>query len=69
MSSDAKRKRLCTYNREWEDTYSWLTKKDGDDERGYCRICARAFTISHGGQGCSKIIVRMILSIYLFLCI
>ena len=44
-----KRKRMCTYRREWESTYNFLKNVDGNVHKAFCEICTKSFGISHGG--------------------
>ena len=46
----AKKKRRCTYNKDWEDTYPWVKPVQGDSQRVFCNLCKSNFSISHGGE-------------------
>lgn len=42
-------KRMCSYRQEWENTFHFLKKVDGNVHKAFCDICRKSFLISHGG--------------------
>lgn len=44
------KKRLCSYNKQWETKKPWVKPVSGDVTKAYCTVCRREFSISHGGE-------------------
>ena len=44
-----KPKRLCKFRNEWNNSYSFISKVQGNCYNAFCTLCKREFTISHGG--------------------
>ncbi|KAK0135426.1 hypothetical protein N1851_028718 [Merluccius polli] len=50
MTEPPKKKRLCSYKKEWELKRSWVKPVVGDEKKVFCTLCRREFAISHGGE-------------------
>ena len=46
----AKKKRLVSYNKKWEETHSWVKPVSGELSRVFCNLCRREFSVGHGGE-------------------
>ncbi|CAG5038746.1 unnamed protein product [Parnassius apollo] len=43
-------RRMCHYNKDWENKYSWITKANVDT-RAYCKICRNEFAVAEDLKG------------------
>ena len=50
MDKPAKKKRLCSYNKQWEAKKTWVKPVSGDSTKAFCTLCRREFSIGHGGE-------------------
>ncbi|XP_078282406.1 uncharacterized protein LOC144608476 [Rhinoraja longicauda] len=50
MDKPAKKKRLCSYNEQWEAKKTWVQPVGGDSTKAFCTLCRREFSIGHGGE-------------------
>ena len=49
MDEPVNKKRLCSYNRDWELKRSWV-KATTDPRRAFCNLCRKEISIGHGGE-------------------
>lgn len=50
MDKPAKKKRLCSYNKNWEVKNIWIKPVSGDSTKAFCSLCRREFSVAHGGE-------------------
>lgn len=50
VDKPARKKRLCSYNKSWEEKFTWVNPVRDAPMRAFCNLCRREFSISHGGE-------------------
>lgn len=50
MEHKAKRRRVCSYNKDWERVFSWVRPVRGEPHSVFCELCLSKISISHGGK-------------------
>ena len=44
------KKRLCAYNKSWEEKFTWVKPISDAPMKAFCNLGRREFSISHGGE-------------------
>lgn len=50
MEPVTKKKRLCSYNKQWEAKKPWVKPVSDDCTKGNWTVRRREFSVSHGGE-------------------
>ena len=45
-----KRRRLCYYNDQWGNAFTWLENVPGNSTKARCKLCAATFSIAYDGK-------------------